>query len=255
MFRNAGKVLFIIAAVFWSGLAFAGHPLATDDSGTQGKGNYQFEFTGEYETTDEAGIVTRESEVAATLTYGLAESLDLAVGIPYDSFSGLSETGEKATEQGGSDMSLAAKWRFFERDGLSVAAKGAITLPTGTEDKGRGTGKVTYSAVCIVTKDLKPLAVHANVGYLRNESDFDERRDIWFASLAAEYSVSDSVKIVANVGQERNADKTSDVNPFFVLGGVVYAVNDKFDVDLGYKSGLNDTEADQAILGGITLRF
>jgi len=42
--------------------AFAGHPLITDDAGTQGQGNVQLEINGEYVHNEEAGV-TEEGSV------------------------------------------------------------------------------------------------------------------------------------------------------------------------------------------------
>jgi hypothetical protein len=43
---------------------------------------------------------------------------------------------------------------------------------------------------------------------------------------------------------ERNPEKTSDIHPAFILGGLIYAVSGNLDIDLGVKAGLNMTETD-----------
>ncbi|MDI6762198.1 MAG: transporter [Thermodesulfobacteriota bacterium] len=48
--------------------------------------------------------------------------------------------GEQA-ERGLSDFSFGLKWRFYEIEGFSFALKPGITLPTGNEKKGLGTGR------------------------------------------------------------------------------------------------------------------
>ncbi len=40
-----------------------------------------------------------------------------------------------------------------------------------------------------------------------------------------------------------------------MLGGLVYAVNDNLDLDIGIKNALNSAEADRTYLFGITFRF
>jgi hypothetical protein len=63
------------------------------------------------------------------------------------------------------------------------------------------------------------------------------------------------VTIAVNIGQETNTDKTADKDPAFALAGVIYAVSESIDVDLGVKAGLNDAETDVTYLAGIALRF
>lgn len=83
----------------------------------------------------------------------------------------------------------------------------------------------------------------------------DERKDIWHASLAATYEMIRNLHAVANIGMERNPDKTSNTNPAFALGGIIYSVNENFDIDFGVKAGLNEAEADYSLLGGTAFRF
>jgi hypothetical protein len=61
----------------------------------------------------------------------------------------------------------------------------------------------------ITTKEIEPLAFHLNLGYTRNENKLDERKDIWHISLASEWELIKDLKLVANIGVERNPDKTS----------------------------------------------
>ena len=77
----------IILALLWSVPAFAAHPLMTDDTGTQGKGKFQFEYNGEYSRDDEheAGVAEKETSgtLTAALTYGMTDNLDIVVGLPW----------------------------------------------------------------------------------------------------------------------------------------------------------------------------
>jgi hypothetical protein len=138
--------------------------------------------------------------------------------------------------------------------------KPGVSLPTGDEDKGLGNGKTSYSAFFITTKEAGPWAFYFNVGYVHNEYKLqtDEeanRKDIWHVSLASQVEVVKDLNLVANIGMERNPDVTSDVNPAFVLGGLVYAVGENMDLDFGIKGGLNKAETDYAVLVGITWRL
>lgn len=45
-------LIMLLAILMFSGTAFAGRPLITDDANTQGKGKYQLQIGGEYSRND-----------------------------------------------------------------------------------------------------------------------------------------------------------------------------------------------------------
>lgn len=227
---------------------YAAHPLITDDTGTQGAGRFQLEVNTEH-SNDNGSTGTA---LSATLSAGILEHLDVVLGFPYVFLREKGETGRWNRENGVSDLFLAVKWRFYEHEGLAFALKPGVTLATGDEDKGLGDGRPTYSLFLVGTKELDPLSVHLNLGYIVNRK---ELRDIWHYSLAGEYAAADRFKIVANLGGETNPDRESGVHPLFALGGMIYRVTEGFDIDFGVKTGLNKAEADYTLLAGIALRF
>ncbi len=235
-------------------ISFAYHPLITDDTGTQGKGRFQLEVNGEYGHDREDGVTTNTTQIATALTYGWLDNVDIALGIPYQYIR--TKDPETATRHDGmSDLSIDLKWRFYEKEGLSLALKPGITLPTGNHERDLGSGRMTYGCLFILTHEMKPFAIHANLGYRRNENKIDERKDIWHASLAGELEVIKRLRAVANIGIERNPDKATNTHPVFVIGGLVYSVTDNFDIDIGIRGGLNKPETDITTMAGITLRF
>ncbi len=58
-----------------------------------------------------------------------------------------------------------------------------------------------------------------NLGYIRNENMQGARKDIWHASLAATFKMVEHLMICLDVGEETNRDATSEVEPFYLLGG------------------------------------
>lgn len=74
-------------------------------------------------------------------------------------------------------------------------------------------------------------------------------------SLASEFKATEKLRFVANIGMDKNTNKASNVDPAFVLGGLVYSLSKDLDLDIGYKHGLNKPATDYSILAGITLRF
>ncbi|HEX7535269.1 MAG TPA: transporter [Syntrophales bacterium] len=245
-------------------LSHAAHPLITDDTGTQGKGKFLFELNGQTdyetersgaETGANASAKSRETEIKAAFTCGVIDNVDVILTLPYQWKKSEGSDATAPDVSGIADISVEIKWRFFEKDGLSFAIKPGITLPAGDKDKDLGTGRATGTLYFIATKEIDPWAFHLNLGYKRNEDTVDEREDIWHASLAGEYKVMKNLKLVANIGAERNTDKASDTNPAYILGGFIYSIRENMDIDFGVKGGLNRAEADIAYLAGIALRF
>ncbi|GAB6057550.1 transporter [Desulfonatronum parangueonense] len=244
----------LLALLIVPGGVFAAHPLITDDAGTFGKGVANVEFNLEYEHDKSDGITTSATELSTVLSYGITDAVDLMFTIPY-LYVSVKEPDGKFTEDGLSDVGVEVKWRLFEKNGLGFAVKPGVTLPTGDEERGLGTGKVTYSMFLIGTKEIEPLAFHANLGYVRNENKVDERKDIWHASVAAEYQVLDQLALVANIGMDRNLAFESNTPPAFLLGGLIFSLTERVVLDFGVKLGLNDPAPDYAILAGLNVSF
>ncbi len=248
----------IIVALFTTDTAFAAHPLITDDAETQGRGKSELQFAGEYGHDSENGITTNTLvfPTIPELSYGISETVDLIFGVSHERIE-IKQADDTTTERGISDTSIQLKWRFYEKDGLSMAVKPGFTLPTGEEDKGLGNGKASYSVFFITTKDMTPWAFHFNLGYLHDDyrllsDDEANRSDIWHVSLALQLEVVKNFKVVSDIGMERNRDKASDTNPAFLLGGLIYSIRENLDVDFGIKDALNKAETDISYLAGIT---
>ncbi len=234
--------------------AFAHHPLITDDAGTTGTGKAQLELNGEYGHEKEEGITTKTTEGAASLSYGLSESMDLVIGLPYQHVRTTDDT-TTMTENGFSDTSLEVKWRFYKHDDFNLAIKPGLTLPTGDDEAGLGAGKASYSLFSILSKEMDSWAFHLNIGYIRNENTLDEEKDIWHASIASTLAVSDNLSAVASLDVESNTDELAGTDPAFFLAGLIYVLSEKIDLDCGIKYGLNASETDYTVLAGITWKF
>jgi hypothetical protein len=258
-FMKFVRTSFLIGILVSSAAAWAAHPLITDDAGTQGKGNFQLEVNGQYDRDDDtvSGVSVKSTggQVATTLTYGIIDSVDVVLSLPYR-WSNIKEDGNTVSDGNGiSDTVLEVKWRFFEKDGLGLALKPGVSLPTGDDEKGLGTGKTGYHLFFIASQEIAPWAFHLNLGYIGNENKVDEEKNIWHASLATTYDVVENWKIVGNIGVEKNTDKAADNDPAFIIGGIIYSISKSFDIDFGVKYGLAASETDLSVMAGTTFRF
>jgi hypothetical protein len=254
----------VLGAALYASSAHAAHPLITDDAGTQGAGKAQIELNGEYASDREveAGVedVGRAVEAAAIVSIGLTDEIDIVAGFPYQRIEAHETDASipsffRGSEKGVSDLSLEAKWRFLEKGGLSMALKPGVSVPTGDERKGLGAGMYGFSAYLIATQEAEPWVFHLNLGYIRNNNRADERENLYHVSLATEYRVKETARVVANIGQDHNPDKTTDRKPAFALAGIIYGITGDLDIDIGYKVGITDPEADSTVLAGMAWRF
>ncbi|MFH2068761.1 MAG: transporter [Candidatus Omnitrophota bacterium] len=253
---QAGQIGFCAVLVLTAArTTFAAHPLITDDAGTVGKGKVQLELNTQFDFESEGSVKEESSELAVTLCFGLNDKTDLVFGIPYQWITG-KENGVKVFDENGfGDAGLELKWRFFEKNGWSLALKPGFSISTGDKDKGLGTGKVNYSLYFITTFEKGKTALHFNAGYGRNENDFDEEEDLWHLSLATETGLTEKLALVVNIGAEKNPDKEAESDPVFLLAGFIYSLTENTSVDFGFKVGLNDEETDQSFLAGLTWCF
>ena len=258
-FRGLGKCAFFLFSMLVSiflvvGISYAAIPLVTDDTGTQGKGKFQLELFGEYAHDKQESVTNKDGAFSTTLTYGIADPVDIILTIPYQSWHS-DDSGSKTNEGGLSDLAIETKWCFYEKEGLSFALKPGFTIPTGDDKKDLGNGKMTYYLYFITSKEVNPWSFHLNLAYIRNENKEDDRKDIWHASLASTIDVMKNLKLVGDIGVESNPERSSSNPPAYIIGGLIYSTIENFDIGLGLKGGLTKSEADIAVRGGITWRF
>jgi hypothetical protein len=77
----------LLMTILFVAPAFASHPLVSDDTGTHGWGNFQLEINSEagFDRQKQDGVEIKAStqQVAAILTAGLSERVDLVFGLPW----------------------------------------------------------------------------------------------------------------------------------------------------------------------------
>lgn len=219
----------------------AEHPLIAEDTGTQGAGRYQLEVFAE-ELKERA---TRgDLEVwTGVLSYGIGETADVQVGLPLF----------RSGPDGVGDASLDLKWRFFERNAVSLALKPGITVPTGDERDGRGTGKVTYGSLIIVSYAPGAIAVHAHAGFWRNENKLGERESLRQLAAAATYRIDD-VRFVGELTRETNPVPGGGTVRYSTVGAI-WSMTRDVDLDIGWRNGNGSAPIDEALLLGATVRW
>jgi hypothetical protein len=245
--RHRSRWLFVLAFPI---AAQAAHPLITEDTATQGRGKFELEI-GNAWTRDGSD---RSFELGPQISYGVLPQLDAILRPTWlDQRSAIN--GATVHARGAGDTAADLKWRFFERDKLSLAVRAGVNAPTRDADSGLGSGKPTYHGLLAVSIDLAPIALHANIGYARNRADPMERRDLYHASAAAMWTVDTSWRLLAELATDTNVDITQSVWPSVARVGVIYTVKKGFDIDVGHQTRLNHAAPSQVLLVGVTVRW
>jgi len=233
--------------------AQAAHPLLTEDTGTQGKGNFQLELTGEqgHGATDAGNLHAQQP--AALVSYGIVDSADLQIGTSYLRLT-LDNGLAQSRNAGLSDVTVDLKWRFLEKGPFSLAVKPGIVIPTGNETKGLGRGDYAAGSLLVFSYEPGPVAFHSHLGYLYNGIE-GERRSLWHMSGALTWQATGQLKLVADVAYDTNPIQFGADGVFRTVLGAIYTPVKNVDLDLGIKRGHQQPALDLAWLFGLTLRW
>jgi hypothetical protein len=242
------------AAVGFCTGAQAAHPLLTEDTGTQGRGNSQLELTLDAFRDRLAGVNIRGAQAAALFSYGVAQPADLQIGLPYLRVRE-NEGARRTLLSGINDLSLDLKWRFWESGALSLGVKPGLTLPTGDEKKFLGAGRVTWGALLIGSYAPGTVAFHAHVGYRYYDNVVDLKTSLWHVSVASTWQVAESLKLVADLSRDTNPVPGYSTPLDYVIVGAIWSPLKNLDLDVGYRHGASGPALDRGLLAGVTLRW
>lgn len=193
--RLHGVALIGAVMLILSGSAYAAHPLVSEDTGTQGTRGNQIELNSDWSR----GGGERTNTAAFTYTRGVAEAVDIFVNAPT---TWKSTTGQST---GLNDVSLGAKWRFFENGGFSLGIKPEWIAASGDEDKALGNGKDSYALTLMAQVETDDVTWLFNYGTTRNrfrrQSDsLANRKAVDRVSAAMLYGVTDAITLLVDVG-------------------------------------------------------
>ena len=108
--KTIKNIPLLATALLLSGVALAAQPLITDDTGTQGAGGHQLEFSLTQDRAHNRDETERTRTFDGVYTYGLTETVDLFAGTGYSRIRARSTS---STVSGFGNPAVGAKWRFF----------------------------------------------------------------------------------------------------------------------------------------------
>jgi hypothetical protein len=222
-------LLGICILLMTTGVAFAAHPLVTDDPGSNGKGGFLVELNTAYLITDEVFVF------APVFTYGILDNLDVVLRLETD-FNMFADPG------------LDVKWRFYEGEILSAAVKPSISIPFQQDFDANlymmFSQKIIQKSekdTSAASGDFQGFTVHENIGYGISGA--------LHLSMAVCIEPVEKFSIVANVGTE------DTFNSLFVIGGIIIGITDNINYDIGVQHDFTGRTGAWSLLNGLSFGF
>lgn len=259
---RAAAPVAVLALIGLSPTAFAFQPLVTDDTGTQGSGGNQLEFSFNQYGAIGSGYADRLRTLPMGYTRGLTETLDVFAGFKYIQIRSNTRNGDAS---GGGNPSFGAKWRFYENDWskTSLAIKPEVFFPVGSaaEGRGLGMGKTSGNLTFILTQEVPFGAIHVNAGasrYRWRDSLTNPDTTTARASISPVWDSDEHWKLALDMGVESASAEDDKQRSRFVELGAIYSPTKELDLAVGLlRVYFNQSAqpATQLATAGITWRF
>lgn len=242
-------VLVVTICFGLSKVSEAARPLSTDDTGTVEKGEFELETGYEYVKQN-----TEENNFSIVLTSGVLKNMDIGIEIPYNFI----EKKKSDNVDGIGDIMVCSKYRLWKETTSYPAGAVSFTVKsqTGDEDKGLGSGEVSYEVNSIFTKNFNSLVGHLNLGYtFKEEPEGKDVDDIFGYKFALVYPVNEKFNLMNEIVGETNFEGDFDDNPCEGLVGFNYAISNNVVYDFGVGYQMSKSSPDYKITTGITTTF
>ena len=219
------------------------------DSKLPDQGRFQLSLWGGYWEWESDGADGKDMDATLYLNYGIADNWSVALAPSYFKW----DQDRGGDEAGISDTEVLSTYRLVnEADaGFDLAMMGRVSLPTGDDDKGLGTGNVEPGASVILSKTLGPIIAVANLGgTLILDADGGEEDYMLGAVFEGIYPVSEqwsvNGQLAASTARWEHGDESVDlgagvrftpVSQWFLVGAGYVCLTDAYDWGLQVASG------------------
>lgn len=199
----------------------------------------------------EAGI--ERDRIGGTTSYVAPTVFKFGVGshAQMSLFGGLSSPAQSGTGVG--DFGIGLKWRLV--DDAPVLADFAVfpsaKFPTGSVDRGRGTGTTDVGLLLISSRQIGTVAIDLNVGFTHRSGDGTNaptNATLWTASFGG--PAAGAVGWVAEVfGYPATTGPAGQSSTVAVLAGPTYTVRPWLVLDIGIISALAGPQPNAFYMG------
>jgi len=227
--RRAALTLGALSLAGAASVSYAFPPSITDDTGTQGEGAQQFEWS--YARSKASGQAERTGEHEFVYTLGVTKDLDV--------FASAAHTGG-ADGNGWLNPRIGAKWRFFSSgdDSTTLALKPEVAWPVSRQRElnDLGTGEWSGHLTLVLSQTVPFGAVHVNMGLGRDRfRQSAQRADIDYQrmSVVPVWAVNDKLSLAVDMGFERSREAGQRTTTRFQELSMVLAVRKDLDWAFG----------------------
>ncbi|MBS0420672.1 MAG: transporter [Proteobacteria bacterium] len=221
--------------------AWAGHPMLSEDTGTQGRRNAELELGYAWSRDHGDSLFLFQPQ----LSFGASTTFDLIIQPSWTNVAG---------DKGLGDTNLDFKWRFYGAAPWSVGVRAGLDLPTAHADLGLPNHQVSPHGLLVLTGDFNPLTLNANLGYSHVPNHLGARPNLFHFSVAATYAANERLFFVLDTAVDSNPDSQQSQPPVVALLGVIYTARPGLDLDLGYRGRVTNAAPYRQWLLGITYR-
>lgn len=226
--------------------AIAGHPMLSEDTGTQGRNNVELELGYDWTRTDGRSDFLFQPQ----LSWGAGAAFDLIVQPSW--LTATAPSGGRVRAFG--DTNVDFKWRVLGSAPWSLGVRAGLELPTAQDHLQLPPGRVAPHAILVATGDYAPWTIDANAGLTREPYQPAQRRDLAHYSLAVNYAVNASLSLVVDTSLDSSPALEGTSYQAVALAGAIYTVHPGLDIDAGFRGRLDRSGPAQQFLLGITFR-
>lgn len=169
-------------------------------------------------------------------------------------------------ESGLSDLTLWGKYRFYHKGGLSITAGALLTLPTGSEDDGLGSGNVVpggFAAVRVKAGDgyfLGSAGIRFNQDATVLNSDLNGRNSTFFGGgyiweAYEDWVVSGEITCESERYDDSDSPFAIGSSDFRATGGIQFVGLAHQSLRGGVSIGLSDGAPDFELIFGYAYHF
>jgi hypothetical protein len=219
---------------------WAGHPLSTDDAATVTPDHLELELV-----LDALEASENEQGYGVGLTYGLTDTLDIAVATGY------AVLHRHPRVRGMRDPELGLKWRFLDgaERRLSLAVSGGLTFPC---DSDLSSGERDWEALLIASIPARAGVFHLNLGPTWVGEAGVGQVTVW--GLALEMPKPNGTAWYAEIVGDSSGEGCED-DPLEALVGWSKESRSGAVYSLGLAVGLSDASPDWRVSAGFTREF
>ncbi len=153
------RFCFVLLSLFALAItARAQQPFVTDDADTTEKGKFHLEISNEFDYLQRSSLPTKNQNFArAEIDYGLLKNIEINFQSTFLTLVNAKGNGSRFTD-GFGDISFGVKYKISgEREDSRLpafAVSAFLQLPTGSNKRGLGSGKMTYGFNTIAQKSV-----------------------------------------------------------------------------------------------------